>query len=126
MASIAQLYPPRMDGNNTIWYRPVKEPGWTSAQWGWTSQIEQADPSYFEPGAPIPNELLKIQRMEMMMDKRRQAMEKLFLEHGESIKDTAAYALEKGRYEGLAAGIVALRKSKLAEEIQRSNERLGI
>lgn len=62
-----------------------------------------------------------IERGEQQMDKRRKKMEELVLQ-----RDSKEYVLEKGRYEGIGAMIAMLRSSSLSEEIERSNERLGI
>ena len=61
------------------------------------------------------------ERIAEQMDKRRKKMEKLVLQ-----RDSVEYATERGRYEGLGAALALLRSSSLNEEIERSNERLGI
>jgi hypothetical protein len=84
-----------------------------------------------------------IERIEIQMDKRRNIMERLVTEHGnlrdfsqeeilasvehnKPIKPVLDYSLNRGRYEGLAAALAILRSSTVAQEISRSNERLGI
>jgi hypothetical protein len=75
-----------------------------------------------------------IQRIEIQMDKRRKVMEQLRITQGFCettgndgvIMAQKDQALNQGRYEGLAAAIALLRSSSVAEEISRSNERLGI
>ena len=62
-----------------------------------------------------------INRLEQQMDKRRKKMENLVTQ-----RDSVEYATERGRYEGIGASIALMRSSSLAEEIERSNERLGI
>lgn len=65
-----------------------------------------------------------IERIEIQMDKRRKAMEKILVGTGNPLE--AQYLTERGRYEGLAAALALLRSSTVAVEISRSNERLGI
>lgn len=60
-------------------------------------------------------------RIAQQMDKRRKKMENLVTQ-----RDSVEYATEKGRYEGLGAALAILRSSSIQEEIERSNERLGI
>jgi hypothetical protein len=72
-----------------------------------------------------------IQRIEIQMDKRRNKMEAFILEKGWHPIETdvfaaSEYAINKGRYEGLAAALAIMRSSSVAEEVLRSNERLGI
>jgi hypothetical protein len=55
------------------------------------------------------------------MDKRRKVLEDMVLQRG-----TEEYSLNRGRYEGLAAALAILRSSSVGEEVERSNERLGI
>jgi len=66
-----------------------------------------------------------IERIEIQMDKRRKAMEKLILEKGLAASGFD-YVIQKGRYEGFAASLAILRSSSVEHEISRSNERLGI
>lgn len=63
-----------------------------------------------------------INRIEAQMDKRRKTMEEIYCNGGEPL----AHALQKGRYEGIAASLAILRSSSVQEEISRSNKRLGI
>ncbi len=42
-------YPARTDGNGVTWYRPAQ----TDAPWGWTSDPDQAHPSYFNPNVLV-------------------------------------------------------------------------
>lgn len=44
--NVAQLYPARTDTNGLTWYRPVRDPGMSTEQWGWTSDPMQAHPDY--------------------------------------------------------------------------------
>jgi hypothetical protein len=81
-----------------------------------------------------------IERIEIQMDKRRAALERLRVSQGvltirtySRQSDTSRVemgfldqTLEQGRYEGIAAALAILRSSSLKEEVQRSNERLGI
>lgn len=62
-----------------------------------------------------------INRLEQQMDKRRKRMENLVTQ-----RNSVEYAIERGRYEGIGASIALMRSSSLADEIERSNERLGI
>lgn len=68
-----------------------------------------------------------INKIEAQMDKRRKAMEEMVIQHGvEACSASSVYITNKGRYEGLAAALAILRSSGVREEINRSNERLGI
>lgn len=72
-----------------------------------------------------------IQRIEAQMDKRRKAMERILIEHGPHVVEGVRFypkehTLNQGRYEGLAAALAILRTSSVAEEVSRSNDRLGI
>lgn len=68
-----------------------------------------------------------IERIENQMDKRRAWMEGAVLAQGlELCEKDMKYVINKGRYEGLAGALAILRTSSVAEEISRSNERLGI
>ena len=62
-----------------------------------------------------------IERIQQQMDKRRKVLEDMVLQRG-----TEEYNLNRGRYEGLAAALAILRSSSVGEEVERSNERLGI
>jgi hypothetical protein len=67
-----------------------------------------------------------IERIEIQMDKRRKTMEDLVVKHGTGASASLEYVQNQGRYEGLAAALSLLRSSSVAEEIKRSDERLGI
>ena len=72
-----------------------------------------------------------IQRIEIQLDKRRKKLEALRVEQGIYKPEDAPsglweQAVNQGRQEGLAAAIALLRSSSVAEEISRSNQRLGI
>lgn len=74
-----------------------------------------------------------INKIEAQMDKRRKIMEDIVVkwpadsqaENAEAFR-SPEYILNKGRYEGFAAALAVLRSSGVREEINRSNERLGI
>jgi hypothetical protein len=83
----------------------------------------------------VPKGPTLIQRIERQMDKRREKLEQKRIDQGIAVKphsprsyEFALYeqALEQGRYEGLSAAIAIMRSSSVAQEISRSNERLGI
>ena len=68
-----------------------------------------------------------IEHLEIQMDKRRKVLEEMLVEHGKEICDSnPGYAINRGRYEGIAASIAILRSSSIKNEIARSNGRLGI
>lgn len=74
-----------------------------------------------------------INRIEIQMDKRRKVLEDIVVKWpaDNAMENAAAfkseeYLLNKGRYEGFAATLAILRSSSVTEEINRSNERLGI
>jgi hypothetical protein len=67
-----------------------------------------------------------IERIEAQMDKRRKRMEGMVVQHGLENLDMRLYNMDRGRYEGLAAALAILRSSSVAQEVSRSNERLGI
>lgn len=67
-----------------------------------------------------------IQRIEAQMDKRRKALEDIVVEHGINWTQEPDWNLQRGRYEGFAATLAILRNSSVAQEILRSNNRLGI
>lgn len=74
----------------------------------------------------VPHGRSLIERIEAQMDKRRKAMRDLIVEHGSSVRESSQYALQKGRYEGMAGSLAILRSSSMQHELERSNERLGI
>lgn len=67
-----------------------------------------------------------IERIESQMDKRRKAMRDLIVQQGSNVRETYVFALQKGRYEGMAGSLAILRSSSMQQELERSNERLGI
>lgn len=67
-----------------------------------------------------------INRIEAQMDKRRKVLEDKVIELGLAASQNSDYLLNKGRYEGFAATLAILRSSSVTEEVNRSNERLGI
>lgn len=68
-----------------------------------------------------------IEKIELQMDKTRSKMEGNILAIGiQAVQDNPIYMRNKGRYEGLGAALSILRSSSLKEEIDRSDERLGI
>lgn len=83
-------------------------------------------------GRPLSGHSVKpgrtlIERIESQMDKRRKIMEDMVIKHGmENCLLSTVYIENKGRWQGLAAALAILRSSSLANEIERSNERLGI
>ena len=51
--TVAQDYPPMTDSNGMTWYRPALE-GRAAQMWGWTSDPQQAHPSYqADPPRPL-------------------------------------------------------------------------
>lgn len=67
-----------------------------------------------------------IERIQAQMDKRRKVMEDIVVQVGVGASSNGDYLINKGRYEGLAAALALLRSSSVTEEINCSNERLGI
>lgn len=68
-----------------------------------------------------------IARLEIQMDKRRKTFGGMLIEYGkEKCENMPDYWLNKGRYEGLGASVALMRGTAMAEEVSRSDERLGI
>jgi hypothetical protein len=65
--------------------------------------------------------------MERAMDKRRKIMEDMVSKHGmEECLLSTVYIINKGRYEGMAGALAILRSCSIRDEMDKSNERLGI
>lgn len=67
-----------------------------------------------------------INRLEAMMDKRRKTLEDIVIQRGTEAPKSSEWQRNRGRYEGIAACIAILRSSSVDNEIERSDDRLGI
>jgi len=69
-----------------------------------------------------------IEKLQDDMDRQRKKLEAIVTKYGKDVPIEIAFQFERqrGRYEGIAASLARMRNSSVAEEISRSDERLGI